>query len=94
MVIYIFSFFHSDFLQQNLFGRFLIEDGKLAGDNRMSDYFSNFFWRDFVFRTDEFLFGTNDSIDKSLGGSSIIISVYKYGFLWVCFTVIICIYLL
>lgn len=81
----VFQFFDSDFIQRTVFNRFIIDDGRLAGDNRNSADFSYYFWNTFI-NSPDLLFGKKGSFDISAGSFSIIKMIYLKGLLLVLFT--------
>lgn len=77
IILVTFSLFPYEVLQNRVFDRFEIKDGKLAGDNRISKDFMIYFWEDFIY-TQDLYFGT-DNIYENPSGSSIFREIYVKG---------------
>ena len=79
-----------DYLESRIFNRLLIENGSLSGNNRNTIYFLNYFYNTFVYSQD-ILFGSSDaftSSDKASGNWSVQVFIYRYGALYVIYSIV------
>ena len=85
ITLFIISKFDSGFID-TFFDRFSIENGELVGNNRNHDDFSYYFYHSFV-NSSDFLFGSHDvGVDSISSGSfSIQVMIYRHGFIWVLY---------